>query len=217
MESHSVSKIIGSPPGYIGYDEGGQLAEKIRKRPYSVVLFDEIEKAHPQVFNILLQILDEGHITDAKGRKVNFKNTIIVMTSNIGSQEILEFKGENTALDVKINGLLKGFFKPEFLNRIDNVIIFNKLKQEEIKKIAKIQIENLARRLEKQNIKLNVTEKACEYISEKGYDKLFGARPLKRLIQEEIENTLAVKIINNEIEEGAKIKIDATKNGLEIS
>jgi ATP-dependent Clp protease ATP-binding subunit ClpB len=217
MEAHSVSKIIGSPPGYIGYDEGGQLTEKIRKRPYSVVLFDEIEKAHPQVFNILLQILDEGHITDAKGRKVNFKNTIIILTSNIGSQEILEFKGEKTALDVRINGLLKSFFKPEFLNRIDNVIIFNKLEQKEIKKIAKIQIENLARRLEKQNIKLDVTEKAYEYISEKGYDKLFGARPLKRLIQEEIENSLAIKIINNEIEEGAKIKIDATKNGLKIS
>lgn len=217
MESHSVSKIIGSPPGYVGYDEGGQLTEKIRKRPYSVVLFDEIEKAHPQVFNILLQILDEGHITDAKGRKVNFKNTIIVMTSNIGSQEILEFKGEQTALDVKISGLLKGFFKPEFLNRIDNVIIFNRLGKEQIEKIAKIQIENLARRMEKQNLKMDVTEKAYEYITEKGYDKLFGARPLKRLIQEEIENPLAVKIIDGEIKEGSKVKIDTTKNGLKIS
>jgi ATP-dependent Clp protease ATP-binding subunit ClpB len=216
MESHSVSKIIGSPPGYVGYDEGGQLTEKIRKRPYSVVLFDEIEKAHPQIFNILLQILDEGHITDAKGRKVNFKNTIIVLTSNIGSKEILDFKGEKTALNLKINTLLRQFFKPEFLNRIDNITIFNSLKKEQIKHIAEIQITDLKRRLTKQNISLEIDEKVYEYLAENGYEKDFGARPLKRLIQEEIENPLALEIIEGKISEGAKVKINIAKNAIKI-
>lgn len=217
MESHSVSKIIGSPPGYIGYDEGGQLTERIRKRPYSVVLFDEIEKAHPQIFNILLQILDEGHITDAKGRKVNFKNTIIILTSNIGSKEILEFKGEKKALDIKISDLLKGFFKPEFLNRIDSTIIFNKLEKSQIKEIAKIQIDHLIKRLEKQQIQLKLSEKAYEYLADRGYDPDFGARPLKRLIQEEIENPLALKIIDAKVKEGSEVKIDADSSGLKIN
>lgn len=216
MESHSISKIIGSPPGYVGYDEGGQLTEKIRKRPYSVVLFDEIEKAHPQVFNILLQILDEGHITDAKGRKVNFKNTIIILTSNIGSSEILEFKGEPAALSLKINELLKNFFKPEFLNRIDNIVTFNRLGKSEIKTIAKIQVGKLALRLSRQNIDLQLTEKAYEYLGEKGYDPDFGARPLKRLIQEEIENPLAFAILEGKIKEGDKVKVDKGREGLEI-
>ncbi len=214
MESHSVSKIIGSPPGYIGYDEGGQLTEKIRKRPYSVVLFDEIEKAHPQIFNILLQILDEGHITDAKGRKVNFKNTIIILTSNIGSKEILDFKGEKTALYIKISNILKGFFKPEFLNRIDNVVVFNKLAKSQIAEIAKIQIDHLASRLQKQQIDLKLTDKAIDYLAEKGYDPDFGARPLKRLIQEEIENPLAIQIIDEKIGEGSKIEVDKGKEGI---
>ncbi len=216
MESHSVSKIIGSPPGYVGYEEGGQLTEKIRKRPYAVVLFDEVEKAHPQVFNILLQVLDEGHITDAKGRRVNFKNTIIILTSNIGSREILDFKGEKTALNLKINELLKGFFKPEFLNRIDNTIIFNKLTEKEIIEIAKIQIEKLKKRLQKQNIHLEITEKALKYLADKGYDPDFGARPLKRLIQDEIENPLAIKLIEGSILDGQKITVDKTKDGLFI-
>lgn len=214
MEAHSVSKIIGSPPGYIGHDEGGQLTEKIRKRPYSVVLFDEVEKAHPQIFNILLQILDEGHITDAKGRKVNFKNTIIVLTSNIGSKEILEFKGEKTALDIKIDKLLKQFFKPEFLNRIDNIVTFNKLDKAELQTIAKIQVDRLARRLSRQNIDLQLTEKAYDHLAEKGYDPDFGARPLKRLIQEEIENPLAFSILEGKVKEGNKVKVDKGKTGL---
>lgn len=217
MESHSVSKIIGSPPGYIGYEEGGQLTEKIRKRPYSVVLFDEVEKAHPQIFNILLQILDEGHITDAKGRKVNFKNTIIILTSNIGSKEILEFKGERTALDIKINTLLRQFFKPEFLNRIDNTIIFNKLEKEQIKKIAEIQFATLAKRLSKQGVHLELSEKALEYLAENGYDPDFGARPLKRLIQEEVENPLAIAIIDGKVHEGGHVKIDKAKSGLSLN
>lgn len=217
MEAHSVSKIIGSPPGYIGHDEGGQLTEKIRKRPYSVVLFDEIEKAHPQIFNILLQILDEGHITDAKGRHVNFKNTIIIMTSNVASQEILEFKGEKSALDLKISQRLREIFKPEFLNRIDNITIFEGLKEDEIEKIAEIQINQLKKRLKKQNIDLEVTEKALEYLAKKGFDPQFGARPLKRLIQDEIENHLALKILDGSVKEGGKLKVDIGKKGLEIS
>jgi len=216
MESHSVSKIIGSPPGYIGYDEGGQLTERIRKRPYSVVLFDEIEKAHPQVFNILLQILDEGHITDAKGRRVNFKNTIIILTSNIGSKEILEFKGEKRALDMKINKLLREFFKPEFLNRIDNIVTFNKLQKKQIMDIAKVQVSYLQNRLAKQNIHLEITDKALEYLAEEGYDPDFGARPLKRLIQNEIENPLAIQILDGKIQDGAQIQIDKGKSGLKI-
>ncbi|MBD3330476.1 ATP-dependent chaperone ClpB [Candidatus Peregrinibacteria bacterium] len=216
MEAHSVSKIIGSPPGYIGYDEGGQLTEKVRKRPYSVILFDEIEKAHPQVFNILLQILDEGHITDAKGRTVNFKNTIIIMTSNIASKKILEFKGEKSALDIKINKELRQFFKPEFLNRIDNISVFEALKEPQIKEIAKLQLRHLEKRLKKQNIDLNVSEKALNYLAKKGYDPDFGARPLKRLIQDEIENELAIQILEGKIKEGAKVNVDSGKNGLVI-
>lgn len=216
MESHSVSKIIGSPPGYVGYDEGGQLTEKIRKRPYSVILFDEIEKAHPQIFNILLQILDEGHITDAKGRRVNFKNTIIILTSNIGSKEILDFKGEKTALNLKISSLLKGFFKPEFLNRIDNTITFSRLEKKDIAQIAIIQIEQLQKRLKKLGMTLEISAKGLEYLASSGYDPDFGARPLKRLIQEEIENPLAIKIIDGEVKEGSKIMVDATKKGLAL-
>lgn len=213
MEAHSVSKIIGSPPGYVGFEEGGQLTEKIRKRPYSVVLFDEVEKAHPQIFNILLQILDEGHITDAKGRKVNFKNTIIILTSNVGSKEILDFKGEKTALNIKVNKLLRETFKPEFLNRIDNTIIFDSLKKEQIKKIAKIQFKRLADRLKKQNLTLEITDAGLDYLAENGFDPDFGARPLKRLIQEEIENPLAIQILEEKVKDGDKIKIDKGKKG----
>ncbi len=216
MESHAVSKIIGSPPGYIGFDEGGQLTEKIRKRPYSVVLFDEIEKAHPQVFNILLQILDEGRITDSKGRLVNFKNTILIMTSNIASSEILGFKGEKKALDLKINLELQKHFKPEFLNRIDHTVIFNALEKEQIKEIAKIQSKKLINRLKKKGIDLEITEKAYEQIAEAGFDPIYGARPLKRLIQDQIENPLAMEILEGKILENSKIKIDYAKEGFQM-
>ncbi|MDX9970475.1 MAG: AAA family ATPase [Candidatus Gracilibacteria bacterium] len=213
MEAHTVSKILGAPPGYVGFDEGGQLTEKIRKRPYSVVLFDEIEKSHPQIFNILLQILDEGRITDSKGRLVNFKNTILIMTSNIASSEILEFKGEKKALDLKIGKELQKYFKPEFLNRIDYTVIFNGLTEEQIKDIAKIQAKHLLSRLKKQGITLEISEKAYKYLAEKGYDPLYGARPLKRLIQDEIENPLALDILDGKIKEGDTVKIDIQKNG----
>lgn len=213
MESHTVSKIIGSPPGYVGYDEGGQLSEKIRKRPYSVVLFDEIEKAHPQIFNILLQILDEGRITDSKGRLVNFKNTILIMTSNIASSEILDFKGERKALELKINKELQKFFKPEFLNRIDHTVIFNALSKDQIKEIAKIQSKKLLSRLEKQGITLKISDKAYDYLAEKGFDPVYGARPLKRLIQNEIENPLALDILDSKLISGMTVKVDKSESG----
>ena len=216
MEAHSISKIIGSPPGYVGYDEGGQLTERIRKRPYSVLLFDEVEKAHPQVFNLLLQILDEGHITDAKGRKVNFKNTIIILTSNIGSKDILEFKGERTALKLKINEQLRNFFKPEFLNRIDNTIIFDKLEKEQVQAIARLQFEKLAKRLAAQEIDLTISAQALKELAEEGFDPDFGARPLKRVLKDMIENPLAISILDGSIKPGQKVQIDYGKNGFEV-
>lgn len=224
MESHSVSKMIGSPPGYVGHEEGGQLTEIIRRKPYSVVLFDEIEKAHPEIFNILLQILDDGHVTDAKGRKVNFKNTIIIMTSNIGSDLIrdinsfgFELSGENKQLagsekeneiKEKIKSALKDYFKPEFLNRIDDIAVFNSLTQENIGVIIDLQLEKIARRLTKKGVKLKISRKAKDILAEKGYDPQYGARPLKRVVQRLILDKLARFIISGQIKEGEEIVID---------
>ncbi|MCM8818524.1 MAG: ATP-dependent chaperone ClpB [Candidatus Omnitrophica bacterium] len=207
MEKHTVSRLIGAPPGYVGYEEGGQLTERIRRRPYSVILLDEIEKAHPDVFNILLQLLDEGRLTDGHGRTVDFKNTVIIMTSNIGSQFIISFKDEKLIREKIMEGL-KSKFRPEFLNRIDEIIIFNKLKKEDILKIVDIQISYLQKRLEDKKIKIELTQNAKQYIAEKGYDENFGARPLKRLIQKELENPLAIKILSGNFKEGDTIIID---------
>ena len=235
MEKHSVSKIIGSPPGYVGYEEGGQLTEKIRRRPYSVVLFDEIEKAHPDIFNILLQILDDGHITDAKGRKVNFKNVIIVMTSNIGSDLILNSAKQSGSigfddghhdvnatrdrsdLEKRIMTLLQEQFRPEFLNRVDEVIMFDSLSPSEIANIVELQLVRVADRLKVQRrISLKITASAKKALAEKGYDPSYGARPLKRVIQREILNELALKIIKGEIEEGSTLTIDASRGKLKF-
>jgi ATP-dependent Clp protease ATP-binding subunit ClpB len=230
MEKHAISKMIGSPPGYIGYDEAGQLTEKIRRHPYSVVLFDEIEKAHPDVFNVLLQILDDGHVTDSKGRKINFKNTVIVMTSNIGSDMILNadnlgdigfdngdtIKTEEQTKD-KVFGRLKDHFRPEFLNRLDDIIFFHALSKEHIADIVRLQIELVAKRLLNQRaITLKVTERTKKYLAEKGFDPQYGARPLKRVIQTEILDPLAMKIITNEVPEEAKVTIDCVKENIEI-
>jgi len=211
MEKYSVSRLIGAPPGYVGYEEGGQLTERIRRQPYSIILLDEIEKAHPEVFNILLQVLDDGRLTDGQGRTVDFRNTVIIMTSNIGSQLITSFKDEETIKN-KIMETLKSKFRPEFLNRIDEIIIFRKLKKEDILKIVSIQISHLQKRLSEKKIKIEITESVKNYLAEKGYDENFGARPLKRLIQKEIENPLALKIISGEFKEGDTIIIDF-KNG----
>jgi len=210
MEKHTVSRLIGAPPGYVGYEEGGQLTEAIRRRPYSVILFDEIEKAHSDVFNLLLQILDDGRLTDGQGRVVNFKNTIIIMTSNIGSSLIQEMK-DASRIKNEINTLMKQSFKPEFLNRIDEIVIFNKLTEEDIEKIVALEIKGLESRLAAKSIKANISKQALSELAEEGFDPAFGARPLKRLIQRRIYDTIALKILKNEVKEGSTVQIDYDK------
>lgn len=222
MEKFSVSRLIGAPPGYVGYDEGGQLTEAVRRRPYSVVLFDEVEKAHPDVFNVLLQVLDDGRLTDGQGRVVDFKNTIIIMTSNLGSDLILDAandkssdKSENVSPEVraKIDELLKSHFRPEFLNRIDEIVMFQKLGKDCIGGIVKIQLERVAKRLEDRRISIDFDKKAIDFLCEKGYDPAFGARPVKRAIQTWVENPLSKELLAGKFGEGAKIKVssDGTK------
>jgi ATP-dependent Clp protease ATP-binding subunit ClpB len=206
-EKHSVSRLIGAPPGYVGYEQGGQLTEAVRRRPYSVILFDEIEKAHPEVFNVFLQILDDGRLTDGQGRVVDFKNVIIIQTSNLGSDLILEAKNSEDIRD-SLMELLKQSFRPEFLNRIDETVIFNRLGREEIGKITDIQLKRLAERLADRKIRLTLTGAAREYIAQRGYDPLFGARPLKRTIQGELENPLARAIIAGQIRDGDSVVAD---------
>ncbi len=219
MERHNVSKMIGSPPGYVGHDEGGQLTDKIRRRPYSIILFDEIEKAHPDVFNILLQILEDGRLTDSKGRVASFKNAILIMTSNIGSDIIAkesalgfvgegEKKGKIKELKEKITSALKEGFKPEFINRVDDIIIFNYLSEEDIEKIVNLEIKKVKKRLLAKNIKIKVTKKVKEFIAKKGFDQTLGARPLKRVIQKKVLDPLAIKIISGEIKPKNTVIVD---------
>ncbi|MHA1147262.1 MAG: ATP-dependent chaperone ClpB [Promethearchaeota archaeon] len=209
MEKHSVARLIGAPPGYIGYEEGGQLTEAIRRRPYSVILFDEIEKAHPEVFNILLSIMDEGRLTDGHGRTVDFRNTIIIMTSNIGSRYILESRGkEDAEVHKLIMNTLRNHFKPEFLNRVDDIIIFSFLEKEQIKDIVEIQIKNLNKILRDKRIEIVLTDKAKEFLSEKGFDPNYGARPLKRAVQTYIQNPLSLRILEGDFNEGDRIQVD---------
>lgn len=216
MEKFSVSRLIGAPPGYVGYEEGGQLTEAVRRKPYSVILLDEIEKAHPDVFNILLQVLDDGRITDSKGRTVNFSNTIIIMTSNIGSQLLLEgLSSDGTIKEETRNlvlGMLKQTFRPEFLNRIDETILFKPLNKEDISGIVNLLIDDLQSRLDSKDLKLNITDRAKEYIIEHGYDQAYGARPLKRYLQSSVETLLAKALIENKIQDGDKIIIDLDSN-----
>jgi ATP-dependent Clp protease ATP-binding subunit ClpB len=217
QEKHSVSRLVGAPPGYVGYDEGGQLTEAVRRKPYSVVLFDEIEKAHPDVFNILLQVLDDGRLTDNKGRMVNFKNTIIIMTSNMGSQIIQEnFESVNEQnveavtekTKVEVMNILKQNIRPEFLNRIDEIIMFKPLMKNEIRGIIQIQLNGLCELLKSQGVQLEFSPFALDYLSEQGYDPQYGARPLKRVIQKEIVNLLSKKIIAGEIDKEKKVVMD---------
>jgi ATP-dependent Clp protease ATP-binding subunit ClpB len=212
-EKHSVSRLIGAPPGYVGYEQGGQLTEAVRRRPYSVILFDEIEKAHPEVFNVFLQILDDGRLTDGQGRVVDFKNVIIIMTSNLGSDLILGAEGNGDIKDALLE-LLKQSFRPEFLNRIDETVIFNRLGRGEIAKIVDIQLKRLADRLADRKIALRLTKAAKEFLADRGYDPLFGARPLKRTIQAELENPLAKAVIAGKIKEGDTITADKEGEGL---
>jgi ATP-dependent Clp protease ATP-binding subunit ClpB len=221
MEKHTVSRLIGAPPGYVGYDEGGQLSEAVRRRPYSVVLFDEIEKAHPDVFNVLLQVLDDGRLTDGQGRTVDFKNTIVIMTSNLGSPIIQEYflDGKTSAsarqtMEDKVMAELKRHFRPEFLNRVDDIIIFQSLDEEELSRIVEIQISRLEKRLAQQNLTLDVDAGAKKLLAKEGYDPQFGARPLKRAVQEHLLNPLSLRLLDGEFKPGDKIKVTANDGEL---
>jgi ATP-dependent Clp protease ATP-binding subunit ClpB len=208
-ERHSLARLIGAPPGYVGFEQGGQLTEAVRRKPYSVILFDEIEKAHPQIFNAFLQILDEGRLTDGKGRTVNFKNTVIIMTSNLGGSIIQEYAGKDQEeMKQKVWQLVQKSFRPEFINRLDQIIIFNRLTPAMLDKIVELQLERVQQRLTEQKIKLMVTPAAKKYLAQKGYDPVFGARPLKRVIQSEILDELALQLIEGKIKEGQTVKID---------
>ena len=216
MEKFSVSRLVGAPPGYVGYDEGGQLTEAVRRRPYSVVLFDEIEKAHPDVFNILLQMLDDGRLTDSQGRVVDFRNSIIIMTSNLGSEFLLQADDPADVQD-QVKALLHSTFKPEFLNRIDEIISFKRLGTEQISRIADIQLRILKERLEKKKIELEFTAAAEEFLAQSGYDPAFGARPLKRTVQNLVQNPMAKMMLAGEIKEGDRITVDRGPEGLVFS
>jgi ATP-dependent Clp protease ATP-binding subunit ClpC len=227
MERHTVSKLIGSPPGYVGYNEGGQLTEAVRRRPYTVVLFDEIEKAHPDVFNMLLQILEDGRLTDAKGRTVDFKNTLLIMTSNIGSKVIekggggLGFEFSENQTDANYNRIrslvneeLKNYFRPEFLNRLDEIIVFRQLNREEVKEIAVIMLKEVFGRLTEQGITLEVTEKFKERLVEEGYNPSYGARPLRRAIMRLLEDSLAEEILSGRVKDGDTAVVDVGEDGI---
>ena len=211
MESHSVARLIGAPPGYVGYDEGGQLTEAVRRNPYSIILFDEIEKAHKDIFNVLLQILDDGRITDGQGRTVDFKNTIIIMTSNLGSEYILENTSNSNEL---VMNELKSTFKPEFINRIDEIIVFNSLSKEVVNDILDKIISDTENRLKDKNLHLVVTESARRYIIDSAYDEKYGARPIKRFVQRNVETLIANAIINDKVKFGSTITIDFQDNKL---
>src|SRR5690606_29157171 len=210
MEKHAVARLIGAPPGYVGYEEGGYLTEAIRRRPYSIILLDEIEKAHPDVFNILLQVLDDGRLTDSQGRTVDFKNTVVVMTSNIGAQSIQDMANEPyEKVKEKVFSQLKDYFRPEFINRIDETVVFHSLDQKNIANIAKIQLGNLIKRLEDKDLSISFDEQAVEKLAEAGFDPVYGARPLKRVIRQQIENNLAQEILAGKFLPGDTINVSA--------
>ena len=218
MEKHAVSRLVGAPPGYVGYEQGGQLTEAVRRKPYSVLLFDEIEKAHEDVFNMFLQILDDGRLTDNKGKTVDFKNTIIIMTSNIGSQYLLDNQGDEITDESKdkVMASLRNKFKPEFLNRVDDIIMFKPLSEEGIKKIIDIFLDEVRARLVDKNIKLEVTDEAKSILAKEGYDPVYGARPLKRYIQNTLENNLARRIIKGDVHYGSTVVVDGQNNELTL-
>jgi ATP-dependent Clp protease ATP-binding subunit ClpB len=210
MEKHSVARLVGAPPGYVGYEEGGYLTEAVRRKPYSVILLDEVEKAHPDVFNILLQVLDDGRLTDGQGRTVDFRNTVIVMTSNLGSSVIQEMAGEEHYQQMKdaVMEIVGQHFRPEFINRVDDVVVFHPLEQEQIRAIADIQLEHLRKRLAERDIKLTLSDEALDLIAAEGFDPVYGARPLKRVIQREIENPLAQDILSGTFNAGDTVSVD---------
>ncbi|HCM83858.1 MAG TPA: ATP-dependent chaperone ClpB, partial [Rhodospirillaceae bacterium] len=219
MEKHSTARLIGAPPGYVGYDEGGALTEAVRRRPYQVILFDEIEKAHPDVFNVLLQVLDDGRLTDGQGRTVDFKNTMIIMTSNLGA-EFLAQQGEGDDVNgvrEQVMGVVRSAFRPEFLNRLDEILLFRRLTRADMGQIVDIQLQRLQQLLADRKIKLEMTTAAKDWLADQGYDPTYGARPLKRVIQRELQNPLAQKILAGEIVDGAIVKMDAKAGQLSIN
>jgi len=213
MEKHSVSRLIGAPPGYVGYEEGGYLTEAVRRRPYSVILLDEVEKAHHDVFNVLLQVLDDGRLTDGQGRTVDFRNTVIVMTSNLGSQLVQEYSGdaeeEYTKMKAAVMGVVQAHFRPEFINRLDEIVVFRALDKAQIRKIARIQTDYLGKRLAERQLKLTLTDKALDLLGNVGFDPVYGARPLKRAIQQQLENPLAKEILEGKFQPGDTVAVDA--------
>jgi len=220
MERHAVARLIGAPPGYVGYDEGGFLTEAVRRRPYSVILFDEVEKAHPEVFNVLLQVLDDGRLTDGQGRTVDFRNTVVVMTSNLGSQLIQDLMGKSQdgasdydAIKEAVMEVVRQHFRPEFINRIDEAVVFHPLRASQIRAIAEIQTAGLRKRLAERGIALEFSEAALARLAEAGYDPVYGARPLKRAIQALVENPLARDILDGRFANGDTVKVDATLGG----
>jgi ATP-dependent Clp protease ATP-binding subunit ClpB len=219
MERHAVARLIGAPPGYVGYEEGGQLTEAIRRRPYAVVLFDEIEKAHPEVFNVMLQVLDDGRLTDSKGREVNFKNTVIIMTSNVGAQYIFEYQKsmqtpqQEAEMERKVEEELHKHFRPEFLNRIDDVIIFHALDMQHIKRIIEIQLKRLAKLIGDRGLSIDISDRAKEQLAKSGYDPAFGARPLKRALQKLIIDPLAMKLLEGKFKPGDIVFVNAGDDG----
>jgi len=217
QERHTVSRLIGAPPGYVGYDEGGQLTEVVRRRPYSVLLLDEVEKAHGDVFNVLLQLLDEGRLTDGQGRTVDFRNTVVIMTSNLGSAAIMDTDLSEELISQRVMADVRAHFRPEFLNRVDDIVIFHRLSQDHLRQIVDIQVAGLQRRLSERKITVELSDKAREFLAERGFDPAYGARPLKRLIQKEISDVLARKLLGGEFAEGDRIEIDAGADGLEFS
>ncbi|MEP7177523.1 MAG: AAA family ATPase, partial [Pseudonocardiales bacterium] len=217
-EKHSVARLVGAPPGYVGYDEGGQLTEAVRRRPYSVVLFDEVEKAHPDVFDVLLAVLDDGRLTDGQGRTVDFRNTILVLTSNLGSHALMGDLPEVLKRDAVL-GVVRDHFKPEFLNRLDDIVVFESLTTEDLTKIVDIQVAGLAKRLQGRRLELQVTDAAREWLALNGFDPLYGARPLRRLVQTSIGDALARSLLAGEIRDGQIVRVDALedRSGLSIS
>jgi ATP-dependent Clp protease ATP-binding subunit ClpB len=216
MEKHSVARLIGAPPGYVGYEEGGYLTEAVRRRPYAVILLDEVEKAHPDVFNVLLQVLDDGRLTDGQGHTVDFRNTLIVMTSNLGAEYLVaQPDGQDTeAVRDLVMAEVRARFRPEFLNRVDEIILFHRLKREHMGAIVDIQMQRLTKLLEERKITLQLEPKAREWLAEKGYDPAYGARPLKRVIQKYVQDPLAELILSGRIKEGERVAISAGKSGL---
>jgi len=219
MEKHTVSKLIGSPPGYVGYEQGGLLTDAIRQRPYAVVLFDEMEKAHPDVFNLMLQLLDDGRLTDSKGNLVNFKNCIVVFTSNIGSREILDAAGDPSRqeeMQSKVMAAMRESFRPEFLNRIDEMVIFNSLGPSELREIVQLELARLQSRLDGRDITLETSDQVLDFIADIGYDSVYGARPLKRTIQREVETPLSKKLISGEVNEGDTVLLEMVNDRIAV-